>query len=80
MITGSVLAVADATILARGATPIRLAASWVPISTSADASARAGEVPTGCRNVTVPPVYRWGRITPQMPLTNESVPVNAHRP
>jgi hypothetical protein len=29
----------------------------------------------GCRDVTVPPVYRCGRITPEMPLTNDSVPV-----
>jgi hypothetical protein len=34
----------------------------------------------GCKNVTVPPVYRWGRSTPQIPLTKERVPVNAHRP
>jgi hypothetical protein len=34
----------------------------------------------GCKNVTVPPVYRWGRITPQMPLTMDKVPVNADLP
>ena len=54
------LAMTEPTIRARGTTPIRFAAPWLPISTSAAASASAGDVPTVCRVPNLPGLRMGG--------------------